>query len=79
MEQAFTGPVNNIEEASENLRFSAAVAGFGMFLRESEFIGDFTLPQIINMAKGAKGDDEEGYRGEFIRLAKTVKDLNMVK
>lgn len=78
MEQTFTGPVNNIEEASDNLRFSAAVAGFGMILRESENIGNFTLSQVINMAKGAKGDDEEGYRGEFIRLAKTVKDLNMV-
>ena len=79
MEQVFTGPVNDIEEASDNLRFSAAVAGFGMILRESEFITNFTLSHVITMAKVAKGDDEEGYRGEFIRLAKTVKDLNMVK
>lgn len=75
MVKAFASPVVDFDEASENLRFSAAVAGFGMILRESEYIGDFTLDNIIEMARGSKGGDEEGYRSEFIRLAKTARDM----
>ncbi len=75
LEKTFAGPVVDFSEASENLKFSAAVAGFGMILRESEYIGDFTLDNIIEMARGSKGGDEEGYRSEFIRLAKTVRDM----
>ncbi len=75
MEKTFSGPVREISEASENLRFSAAVAGFGMILRNSENSGNFTLGSVIEMARGARSNDEEGYRGEFIRLAQTVRDM----
>ncbi len=57
-----------LESTSDNFRFSAAVAGFGLLLRESEFKGNVAYNQIISMAKGAKGKDSEGYRAEFIRL-----------
>ncbi len=53
---------------SENLQFSAAVAGFGMLLRDSEYKGNLTYPEIIKMAKEAKGKDGNGYRAELIRL-----------
>jgi Ca-activated chloride channel family protein len=79
MVKAFSGPVIEFEEASQNLRFSASVAGFGMLLRESEYIGDYTLENIIDMAKRSKGEDDEGYRSEFIRLAKTARDMHFAK
>ncbi len=75
MEKAFAGPLVDFDKASKNLRFSAAVAGFGMILRDSEFIGDYTIDNIIEIALSSKGDDEEGYRSEFIRLAKTARDM----
>ncbi len=75
MEKAFAGPVVDFDKASENLRFSAAVAGFGMILRESEHIGNYSIDNIIEMAKNSKGNDEEGYRSEFIRLARTARDM----
>ena len=78
MEEVITGPVVAFEEASMNLRFSASVAGFGMILRESGHAGDLTLERVLAMARNARGDDEEGYRGEFIRLVKTAKDMNLV-
>jgi Ca-activated chloride channel family protein len=55
-------------QASENFRFSAAVAEFGMLLRDSKFKGNSSYKDLLAMAKEAKGKDEEGYRAEFIRL-----------
>ncbi|HUX53159.1 MAG TPA: von Willebrand factor type A domain-containing protein [Williamwhitmania sp.] len=57
-----------ISSASESLRFSSAVAMFGMMLRNSAYKGDLTKDLIIKQAKLAKGSDEDGYRSEFIRL-----------
>ncbi|MDX2414243.1 MAG: DUF3520 domain-containing protein, partial [Bacteroidales bacterium] len=79
MEVAFESGVIDFEEASDNLRFSAAVAGFGMIMRESKYIGDYNIEDILGVATRAKGIDEEGYRSEFLRLAKTARDLNFIK
>jgi Ca-activated chloride channel family protein len=59
------------QEASENFRFSAAVAGLGMLLRDSQFKGDLTYKKIVSIAKNAKGEDAFGYRSEFINLVET--------
>ena len=71
-------PVKNklTKNSSDNFRFSTAVAEFGMLLRGSEFIGNTTVESILDLAKNAKGADEEGYRSEFIQLVKTVNDLH---
>jgi Ca-activated chloride channel family protein len=60
-----------ISNASENLRWSASVAAFGMLLRESDYIKDFTYDEVISMAQSARGKDEEGYRAEFVNMAKS--------
>ncbi len=57
-----------LEEASNNLKFSAAVAEFGLLLRNSKFKADANYDNVISLAKLGKGVDEEGYRSEFIRL-----------
>lgn len=59
-------------EASENFRFSASVASFGMKLRSSESAENISYEEVMEMAKAAKGEDEEGYRAEFIKLVKTA-------
>jgi Ca-activated chloride channel family protein len=66
---------NEIDGASENLRFASAVAEFGMILRESEFKGNSTLEGAARLAKSARGEDEDGYRSELIRLIATVRDM----
>lgn len=63
------------EEASENFRWSASVAAFGMLLRESEFAQDADLALVLDLARNAKGQDEEGYRSEFIRLVESSRFL----
>ena len=75
LEKPVRGYVNEIEEASDNLRFAAAVSEFGMILRNSEFKGNATLEGASKLARSARGEDEDGYRAELIRLIKTVKDM----
>ena len=58
-------------QTSENFRWSAAVASFGMILRDSEFKGDLTIDDVLNIAQTARGEDAEGYRIEFINLVKS--------
>ncbi|MEM8568338.1 MAG: von Willebrand factor type A domain-containing protein [Bacteroidota bacterium] len=56
---------------SDNYRWSAAVAAFGMMLKDSDYKGDITYQEIIELAKTAKGNDDHGYRAELIRLMQT--------
>lgn len=65
-----------LEESSDNFRFAAAVAGFGMLLRDSEFKGSLTYRDVLALAKNAKGRDTMGYRTEFTSLVKTCALLN---
>lgn len=58
----------SFDQASIDFRFSTSVAAFGFLLRDSKFKGELKLDEIIDIAKKSKGDDEEGYRAEFIRL-----------
>jgi Ca-activated chloride channel family protein len=65
----------SLDQSSDNFKFSAAVAEFGLLLRDSQFKGEATYDQVLELAKGAKGQDEAGYRAEFIRLVETVELL----
>lgn len=60
---------------STNLRFAAAVATFGMVLRDSEYKGNANYDLVMKLATQGKGEDQEGYRGEFIRLVEQSRGL----
>lgn len=62
-------------QASEQFRFATAVAAFGQRLRNSAYIGEFSYTDILRLAQSARGDDEFGYRGEFIQLINLAKTL----
>jgi len=68
-----------IENTSDNFRFSAAVASFGMLLRNSEYKQNATYEDVIDLAKSAKGKDVNGYRNEFIDLVKIANNLAVAK
>ncbi|WP_188769464.1 vWA domain-containing protein [Emticicia aquatilis] len=76
MEKVITDQQKSFDKTSENFRFAIAVAEFGLILRQSEFKGMANYEQVIDLAKNAKGADEEGYRAEFIKLVKTAKMLD---
>jgi Ca-activated chloride channel family protein len=61
--------------ASADFSFAAVVAGFGMLLRESEHRGTLTLDQVVRLAERSRGADPEGYRAEFVRLARRFGEM----
>ena len=66
----------SFERSSEDLRFSAAIAAFGMMLRDSEHKGNITYDKIIEIASGARGKDPDGYRAEFVRLVSAAAGIS---
>ena len=61
----------DLAETSDNYRFSAAVAWFGQILRRSKMVAD-DATAVAALASAARGEDEHGYRSEFIQLTRTV-------
>jgi Ca-activated chloride channel family protein len=53
--------------------FASAVAMFGQLLRDSEFKGTSSYDGVIALARNGLGEDKQGYRREFIRLAEAAK------
>ncbi|MEE9463521.1 MAG: von Willebrand factor type A domain-containing protein [Bacteroidales bacterium] len=74
-EEPVQGRLLGEKSTSESFRFSAAVAEFGLILRDSEYKEDASVEQIISLAQGGRGNDSEGYRGEFIKLVRTAGTL----
>jgi len=62
-----------LANASENTRFAASVAMMGMLLKESKYKGTSRYDDVIAMAEAARSFDKEGYRAEFVRLARAAK------
>lgn len=60
---------------SNNFNWSAAVASFGMLMRESDYINEFQYSDAIQLAKRSKGTDGNGYRAEMIKLMETAELL----
>lgn len=63
------------DSTSENFRFSAAVAEWGMLLRNSGFKADADINNVIKTVRGALGQDEYGYRAEFLSLLYKTREL----
>jgi hypothetical protein len=61
--------------APSDLKFAAAVAEFGMILRDSEYKGSGSLQQVLEWAQQGKGADVNGYRADFIELVRKAQVL----
>lgn len=59
-----------LRTSSDNFRFAAAVAGYGMLLKRSEFVPGFTFAMVAELASQAMSKDEEGFKSEFVRLVR---------
>ena len=57
------------------MRFSAVVASCGMLIRGSQFSGTTTFDDIDSWAKSAKGEDDYGYRSDFLQRLKLTDDI----
>ncbi len=59
---------NYSKEGSDNLRFAAAVAGFGMLVKDSEYKGTVDKNMIKQLATGSKLYETNEYAKEFVEL-----------
>ncbi len=65
-----------LSAADDDFRFAAAVAAFGMILRDSEYRGGFTLADAAELAAGAVAADPAGHRRDFLRLIAAARELS---
>lgn len=63
-------------QSSNDFKFAAAVAGFGMILSDVSFRGPMTLDNVLNWATEGMGADEDGKRADFVELVLAAKKLN---
>jgi Ca-activated chloride channel family protein len=63
-------------QASADVRFSAAVAEYGMLLRHSKFKGNASFDHALRTAAAALGPDLEGHRTGFLDLVRTAARLS---
>ncbi len=71
-----TNAVPSLAEASNDVRFSVAVAAFGQKLFGVTALADYSYDSVIDLAAAAKGADPFGYRAEFVNLARLAKGLS---
>lgn len=76
IELAVNVPKREIDKLSPNQQFAAAVAEFGMILRDSEFKGNSSYESTMALAKSSVGADEFGYRTEFLKLVEMAELLD---
>ncbi len=65
----------DIRGASDDFRFAASVAGFGQLLRGGDMLQGFSYDDILALARKSRGNDEFGYRGEFLQLVSLANSL----
>ena len=64
-----------LAQTSDAFRFAASVAEVGLVLRRSRFNGAADVGAAIRRAKSALGDDRQGDRTGFLRLAERAGEL----
>jgi hypothetical protein len=75
IERTGTDSGSAFADAPQDLKFAAAVAEFGMILRDSEYKGNGSLQQVVEWAQQGKGADISGYRADFIQLVRKAAAL----
>ena len=62
-------------DASDDFKFAASVASFGMILRESPYKGTATLAAVAEWARQGLGSDAGGQRNEFLGLVSRAQTI----
>lgn len=67
--------VRELDQASVDSRFAAAVAEFGLLLRGSRYAGQGNLDQVLDLARSALGPDPNRRRHEFVSLVEMARSI----
>lgn len=62
-------------QLSDNIRFAAAVAGFGQLLQGGKHTSAWDYDALLQLARQSRGDDIHGYRSELVKLVELAKIL----
>ena len=62
-------------EVSDNIRFAAAVAGFGQLLQGGKYTDQWDYQQLLELARSARGADLQGYRSEMLNMIEVARLL----
>ena len=73
--QAVFDSGDTLADATDDLRFSAAVAGFGLLLRRSSHAHDLSWEEVLALASTSIGEDRWGDRAELLGLVQTARGL----
>ena len=69
-------PITSDLAPSPEAGFAAAIAGFGLLLRGSNHLGDWSWDGAIALANANRGDDLYGYRAEAVQLMRLAQSLD---
>jgi Ca-activated chloride channel family protein len=75
LEWAITDDGKAFGAASDDFRFAAAVASFGLVLRNSEYRGDASYDAVAEITQSSLGEDAGGNRAEFVDLVRRAKEF----
>ncbi len=76
LEWPVTDEGHSFTEATGDLQFATAVAGFGLLLRDSQYKGNLTHDAVVELAEAGVGADTHGYRRELVDLVRRAKSLS---
>jgi Ca-activated chloride channel family protein len=65
----------NADKTSTDFKLAASVAAFGQLLRGGKYVGSYSYRDVEILAKSALGEDQDGYRREFVSLVKLADSL----
>ena len=68
-----TSEVRTFAQAPRDARFATGVASFAELLRGGRYSGEMNYDDVLQMVSAARGEDEFGYRTEFIQLVRAAK------
>ncbi len=72
-----TTPITpDMGQATDDVRFSVAIAGFGQLLKGGKYLQDWGYDDLITLANANKGQDAYGYRSEAVKLMRLAKSLS---
>jgi Ca-activated chloride channel family protein len=75
LEWPVTDEGKSFSAATPDCQFAAAVAGFGLVLRDSQYKGNLTFGAVREIAQAGIGEDKGGYRKEFLGMVDRAKEL----
>jgi Ca-activated chloride channel family protein len=74
--QLLETPISGEGVASGEASFAAAIAGFGLLLKDAPQLGDWGWDDAIALANANRGDDPFGYRTQAVQLMRLAQSLS---